>query len=64
MIDFSRTLTSQYGVPVIESIGSAVKLVEGLAVLQVKTSQSGGYATPSHKAYSGILQRYSPQKID
>ena len=62
MIDFSRTLTRQYGVPVIEGVGSAIKLIEGLAALQLKTSQRGGYAPPRQKAYLGLLERYSPKK--
>ncbi len=64
MIDFTRTLTGQFGVPVIEGVGPAVKLVEGLASLQLKTSRRGGYAAPRQKAYSGILERYSPGKIN
>ena len=64
MIDFSRALTNQFGVPVIEGVGAAVKLVEGLASLQIKTSQRGGYATPRQKAYTGILERYSPKSVN
>lgn len=60
MVELSRTLTERYGVPVIEGVGAAVKLVEGLAALGVRTSGRGGYATPRQKTYSGILAPYSP----
>ena len=60
MVELSRSLTERYGVPVIEGVGAAVKLVEGLATLGISTSPRGGYARPRQKAYSGALTRYSP----
>ena len=60
MVELSRSLTERYGVPVIEGVGAAVKLVEGLATLGISTSTRGGYARPRQKTYSGALTRYSP----
>ena len=64
MVDFSRSLTIRYGVPVIDGVGAAVKLIEGLASLGLKTSKRGGYAYPREKIYSGHLSRYSPRKFE
>ena len=60
MVDLSRTLTSQYHMPVIDGVGAAITLVEGLAKLGLPTSSLGGYASPPKKSYSGVLARYSP----
>ena len=60
MVELSRSLTERYGVPVIEGVGAAVKLVEGLATLGLSTSTQRGYAPPRKKIYSGILAPYSP----
>ena len=64
MVDFSRSLTIRYGIPVIDGVGAAVKLIEGLASLELKTSKMGGYAYPREKIYSGHLSRYSPRKFE
>jgi len=60
MVELSRNLTKRYGIPVIEGVGAAVKLVEGLATLGLSTSTQGGYAPPRQKMYSGALAPYSP----
>ena len=60
MVDLSRTVTSQYHMPVIDGVGAAIKLVEGLPTLGLPTSSLGGYASPPEKSYSGVLARYSP----
>ncbi len=60
MVELSQSLTKRYGVPVIEGVGAAVKLVEGLRALGISTSSRGGYAPPRNKTYSGALARYSP----
>ena len=60
MVELSSTLTKRYRIPVIEGVGAAVKLVEGLATLGIPTSPRGGYAPPRQKTYSGALAPYSP----
>ncbi|MBD21035.1 MAG: Asp/Glu/hydantoin racemase [Rhodospirillaceae bacterium] len=61
MSKLSHLLTKKYNVPIIDGVGAAVKLVEGLATLGIKTSSRGGYSRPQHKRYSGTLKKYSPK---
>jgi len=44
MVGFAAELTVEYAVPVIEGVTVAVKTVEGLACLGLKTSCHGGFA--------------------
>ncbi len=60
MVGFAAELTEEYAVPVIEGVTVAVKTVEGLARLGLKTSRRGGYAPPRSKRYRGNFQRYAP----
>lgn len=62
MTDLARELTAQFGLPVIDGVTAAVKLVEGLVALGLRTSKIGGYAAPIAKAYSGDLARFAPGK--
>ena len=55
-----RSLSEELGVPVVEGVTAAVKIVEGLATLGIGTSKRGGYAPPRPKAYSGAFARYAP----
>ena len=58
MVDMARSLSGELGVPVVEGVTAAVKIVEGLAVLGVATSKRGGYAPPRAKAYTGAFSRF------
>ena len=60
MVDMARSLSEELGVPVVEGVTAAVKIVEGLAVLGVTTSKRGGYAPPRAKAYAGAFSRFGP----
>ena len=54
MADLAQQLSMESsGVPVIDGVGAAVKSVESLATLGIKTSKSGGYAAPRTKSYRG-----------
>lgn len=64
MVDMARRFSGELGVPVIEGVTAAVKIVEGLAVLGIPTSKLGGYATPRAKAYKGLFARYAPRQRD
>jgi allantoin racemase len=46
-------LQEALGVPVIEGVSVAVKLVEGLVTLGLSTSKGGGLAYPPAKAWTG-----------
>ncbi|NYZ15629.1 aspartate/glutamate racemase family protein [Azospirillum sp. RWY-5-1] len=49
MADLARDYTAEFGVPVIDGVTAAVKLVEGLAALGLTTAKRGGYAFPAPK---------------
>lgn len=60
MADLAQRLTQQHGLPVIDGVASAVKLAEAMAVLGLKTSKIGAYASPAAKAYRGQFQSDAP----
>lgn len=62
MADLCAQLSRELGVPVIDGVTAAVKLVESLAALGLKTSKRGDYAAPPPKPYSGELARFSLQE--
>ncbi len=53
MADFTRQLTDKFGLPVIDGVAAAVKMVEGLVTQGLKTSKVGAYCWPPEKAYTG-----------
>jgi len=60
MADLASALASEHGIPVLDGIACAVKLCEALVQMGLKTSKTGGYASPRAKRYAGILAPYSP----
>ena len=58
MVDLAEELAAEYGVPVIEGVGAAVKLAETLVGLKLATSKAGGWATPTAKPYDGALAAF------
>jgi allantoin racemase len=57
MAKLARDLAAKHGCPVIDGVGVAVKLVEMLATLGLKTSKRSGYEEAGPKALTGpILQ--------
>ncbi len=60
MADLANELGEKFGLPVIDGVVAAVKLVEGLHALGLGTSKIGGYATPLAKTYRGDLARFAP----
>ncbi|WP_051457647.1 aspartate/glutamate racemase family protein [Microbispora sp. ATCC PTA-5024] len=55
MAAFCDEVADTAGVPVVEGVGAAVKLVEALVALGLRTSRRGEYAPPPPKRYSGLL---------
>ncbi|MDY8108319.1 aspartate/glutamate racemase family protein [Fulvimarina sp. 2208YS6-2-32] len=49
MADMAADLSARFGVPVIDGVASAVKLMEGALTMGLKTSKRGGYAAPRVK---------------
>ena len=60
MADLAAALSDRFQVPVIDGVAAAVKLLEGLAALGLRTSKNGGYASPLAKSYSGDFARFAP----
>jgi allantoin racemase len=60
MADLNRELSEEFGLPVIDGVAAAVKLVEALVGLGLRTSRRGGYARPLAKRYAGELARFAP----
>ena len=60
MADLAASLAREHGVPVVDGVAAAVKLLESLAALGLATSKVGGYAAPLQKAYSGSLAPFAP----
>jgi allantoin racemase len=52
MADLAARLSQRHGLPVVDGVACAVRLIESLAVLGLKTSKIGGYAPPLAKIYA------------
>lgn len=61
MAELAADLTAAHGLPVIDGVAAAVKLMEGLVGLGVRNSRIGGYAPPLAKPYAGAFARYAPK---
>ncbi|MBT6275508.1 MAG: aspartate/glutamate racemase family protein [Chromatiales bacterium] len=62
MASFAAKLSDEFGVPIIEGVGLAVKTLEGLVSVGLSTSRRCGYARPRAKPYVGEFSRYSPRE--
>jgi allantoin racemase len=60
MADLNARLAAEFGLPVIDGVAAAVKLVEAVAGLGLGTSKAIGYAAPLAKRYDGELARFAP----
>lgn len=60
MADLAHTLSREFGLPVIDGVGAAVKQAEALVGLGLKTSKRGAYAAPVAKRYDGALAEFAP----
>jgi len=61
MTDLTISLSRKFGVPVIDGVTAAVKLVESVVGLGLHTSKIGGYAPPLPKSYRGLLSPFAPR---
>jgi len=57
MARLARELTQELGMPVIDGVGAAVKMVESLVALGLSTSKHGDLACPLRKNLSGQFKR-------
>lgn len=60
MADLARTLSGEFGLPVIDGVGAAVKHAEALVAMGLGTSKRGTYAPPVAKPYVGQLAEFAP----
>jgi allantoin racemase len=60
MADLTRKLTAEFGVPVIDGVAAAVKLVESLVALGLTPARTGAYAPPLPKRYTGRFAEFAP----
>ena len=58
MTDLAARLSQEHGVPVIDGVGAAVKLIESLAALGLTTSKRVTYARPLPKTYAGAVPNF------
>jgi allantoin racemase len=61
MAAYAGELSRAHGVPVVDGVAAAVKLIESLAALSLRTSKSGGYAAPLPKHYAGVFAASAPR---
>lgn len=61
MADFSATLQREFGVPVVDGVGAAVKQAEALIALNLSTGKRGAYAPPAPKPFTGLLSGFAPE---
>lgn len=59
MSDFCAEVSHELGVPVIDGVAVATKLVESLVVLGLRTSTRDEFASPRPKKYTGLLSSFS-----
>jgi allantoin racemase len=60
MADLCNDIARAIGAPVVEGVGAAVKTVEGLVALGLRTSKKGDLARPLPKSYAGLMQSFAP----
>jgi allantoin racemase len=59
MADFCADVSRAVGVPVIDGVTAAVRLVESLVALRLTTSRRDEFAPPPPKAYTGALASFA-----
>ena len=55
MADLAASLAREHGVPVVDGVAAAVRLVEALGALGLATSKRGPYAPPRPKRFDGAF---------
>ena len=61
MTNLTKDLSQMAGVPVLDGVGCAVMLAEGLARLSLRTSKISNYSAPRPKKYAGAFKQFSPR---
>lgn len=61
MADLCKDISQAIDVPVLDGVGAAIKMVEGLVALGLRTSKRGDLAQPLPKAYAGLMHAFAPR---
>jgi allantoin racemase len=61
MADLARSFEAEFGMPVVDGVGAAVKQAEALVSLGLRTSKYRTYAAPVAKPYRGALAMFAPE---
>jgi allantoin racemase len=61
MTDLAAEFAGKFGVPVIDGVTAAVKMIEALAGIGLRTSKIGAYAAPLPKPYRGAMAMFAPK---
>jgi len=59
MTDLAATISAELGIPVVDGVAAAVKTVEALVALGLRTSKRHEYATPPAKPVTGLLRGFT-----
>ena len=62
MADLARDLAAEFGLPVIDGVAAATKLVEAVVGLGLRTSKIGAFPPPLPKPYTGLFARFAPRR--
>jgi allantoin racemase len=62
MAELARDVSAAIGAPVISGVEVAVKMVESLVALGLRTSKLGGFAPPLAKRYVGLVEGFAPKE--
>jgi len=60
MVDLCAEIEDALGAPVVEGVTAAVKWVEALVSLRLRTAKNNDYAAPLGKRYDGLLAPFGP----
>ncbi|MCC9621086.1 aspartate/glutamate racemase family protein [Thalassospira sp. MA62] len=62
MTDIADRLQAELDVPVIDGVSAAVKMIEAMVSMGLRTSKKGAYSTPPVKPYHGMFVPFQPQQ--
>jgi allantoin racemase len=60
MADLCKDISQAIDAPVLDGVGAAIKMVEGLVALGLRTSKRGDLAQPLPKTYIGLMHAFAP----
>lgn len=58
MADLAHTISAKIGIPVVDGVAAGTLLVQSLVTMGLRPRNSGEFAPPIPKAYSGPLERF------